>query len=103
MQFASTSCPRHRSAAVLIQFSAGGCSGAFVYVDAVLTAGHCVHAGNGGAWASNVRVSPGADGAARPYGTVSTIDYMTTYVGWARQAAGTWRGPCSGCRVCASR
>ncbi len=57
------------------------CSSALIGPDAVVTAGHCVH--SKGSWALNVTFSPGADGPARPYGTIPWAS-VTTYPGWTR-------------------
>lgn len=51
--------------------------------NAVLTAGHCVHAGNGGAFATNWIFYPGWDGAPDPdLGAWTATDLFTTE-GWA--------------------
>lgn len=50
------------------------CSGTVVNsagLDAVWTAGHCVHGGDGGTWATNWVFVPDYDNGSRPYGTWS--------------------------------
>lgn len=42
----------------------------------VITAGHCLYFG--GAWAKQIKVFPGADGGARPYGGVASNNYVST-------------------------
>lgn len=56
-------------------------SGAFIGPRVVLTAGHCVYLHGNGGWAKNVRVIPGRNGNARPYGdAVGT--YYHSVKGW---------------------
>lgn len=68
-------------AKVLITFSGGRCSGTMIGADTVATAGHCVHAGGGGSWHTNVTVYPGRDGAASPYGWC-TARRLYSVTGW---------------------
>lgn len=66
-------------------FSQGGsnfiCSGTMIDPKNVITAGHCVHEGNGGAWSTNVRVAPNWDGDSDQYGE-STAANVGSYTGW---------------------
>lgn len=50
----------------------------------VVTAGHCVHGGGRGkSWASRIEVIPGMNGSTRPYGTVSSNQFITVR-GWTQ-------------------
>ena len=75
-------------AVVRISYALSGdeflCSGALVSPDTVLTAGHCVHQGNGGEWGSNYTIYPGADGIESPYGSCSGA-VLYTVSGWAER------------------
>jgi len=57
------------------------CSGTLIDARTMITAGHCVHEGNGGDWMVNVVVSPGWDGdddfAGSANGTI-----LGSYTGW---------------------
>jgi glutamyl endopeptidase len=56
-------------AIALVTFDGGRCTGWFISKDTVVTAGHCVHTGGtAGKWQTNVRVYPGRNGTASPYG-----------------------------------
>jgi glutamyl endopeptidase len=69
-------------AIVLVTSDAGRCTGWLYGRDVVATAGHCVHSGgSGGAWYSNVRVYPGRDGQASPYGSC-TAKRLYSVRGW---------------------
>lgn len=46
----------------------GSCTGTFVGVDAVLTAGHCLFDTETGEWTANIRVVPGKDASWEPFG-----------------------------------
>jgi len=61
------------------------CSGSVVdssFGSVVLTAGHCVHDGDGGSFHSNWIFYPGYDSGAKPYGEWTATDLFTT-TGWA--------------------
>ncbi len=76
-------------------FSMGGgnyvCSGTIVNSegkDQVWTAGHCVHGGSGGQWASNWAFVPAYDddlANPRPYGTW-TASYLTSRTAWTNSS-----------------
>ena len=75
-------------AVALITYSRNGssyiCTGNLIGADTVLTAGHCVHAGDGSGaagWSSNVRVYPGRNGSASPYGSC-TAKRLYSVTGW---------------------
>ena len=69
-------------AVVLITFTGGRCTGWLYGKDIVATAGHCVHTGGpGGSWRTNVRVYPGRNGTASPYGSCSARR-LHSVVGW---------------------
>lgn len=73
------------------------CSGATVGARAVLTAGHCVHSGPGGAGWYNVQFSAGRScntaGATckAPYGTLGW-SHITTYQAWTNSKDWRWVG-----------
>ena len=69
----------------LLTFNGGFCSGALVGPRHVLTAGHCVHQGNGGDWFGNFRFYPGrsSGGGGAPYGVFGWRQ-VYTYTGWTR-------------------
>jgi len=60
------------------------CTGWLISPNTVATAGHCVHAGSGGAngFASNVRFFPGRNGASNPFGGCAART-LHTVNGWA--------------------
>jgi V8-like Glu-specific endopeptidase len=71
------------------------CSGAMIGPYHWLTAGHCVHQGNGGSWADDITVSLGQDG--QPLGGTRSDDqfygeadwqYVRTFSGWT--GSGDW-------------
>lgn len=65
------------------------CSGATVGTRAVLTAGHCVHSGPGGAGWYDVQFSAGRScGSCNPYGTLPW-SHITTYRAWTNSK--DWR------------
>jgi glutamyl endopeptidase len=74
-------------AVVLIQGvnGSGRCTGWLISNNTVMTAGHCVAAGGTGAFydRSTLRLSPGANGAARPFGTC-TARRQFSVRGWVR-------------------
>jgi glutamyl endopeptidase len=72
------------SATTLVTFSAGRCTGWLINANTVVTAGHCVHQGGGGAFypTGSYRVYPGRDGVFSPFGSC-TARWLATVVGWA--------------------
>jgi glutamyl endopeptidase len=74
-------------AVVLITFEAGRCSGFLISPDTVVTAGHCVHPGDGGPFfdRASYEVFPGFDGTTAPYGSCGAARLFTVN-GWANNA-----------------
>lgn len=69
-------------AIALVTFTGGRCTGWFIGKDTVATAGHCVHSGGAsGTWKTNVRVYPGRNGSASPYG-FCTAKRLHSVSGW---------------------
>jgi hypothetical protein len=56
-------------------------SGALIDPMHVLTAGHCVHEGSGGSWATNMVVVPGYENGVEPYGDAGAAQ-MLSWLGW---------------------
>lgn len=69
----------------LLTFTQGGsnytCSAWLISPDTLATAGHCVHAGPGGTWSTNVRFYPGRNGSSSPYGSC-TAKRLNSVTGW---------------------
>ncbi len=74
-------------ATALITFDGGGwCTGWFYRPNVVATAGQCVHTGGSkGVWRRNVRVWPGYDAGAAPYGSYPA-KWTAAVLGWTRDA-----------------
>lgn len=72
-------------AKVLITFSEGRCSGTLIGPHTVVTAGHCVHEGDGGSFysRSSYTIFPGRDGSTSPYGSCTAAS-LHTVRGWSR-------------------
>ena len=70
-------------ATVLITFSAGRCTGWLINVNTVVTAGHCVHPGGGGAFypTGSYLVFPGRNGTSSPYGSC-TARWLASVTAW---------------------
>jgi glutamyl endopeptidase len=58
-----------------------GCSGAFIGPRTVLTNGHCVFMHDHGGWARQIRVIPGMNGSAEPFGAAISTFYHSVK-GW---------------------
>ena len=58
-------------------------TGWFIGPRTVMTAGHCVYLHNEGGWAKSVRVMPGRNGAALPYGT-TVGTHLRSVTGWTQ-------------------
>lgn len=71
-------------AIALVTIGRGRCTGWLAGPDTVITAGHCVHQGSGGAWfnVSDYTIYPGHDGATAPYGKCTAKRLYTTE-GWS--------------------
>ena len=50
----------------------------------VLTAGHCVHAGDGEHWSTDMVVVPGYENGSRPYGDARGVHFFS-WVGWTQR------------------
>lgn len=72
-------------AIALITFTGGYCTGWFYGPNVVATAGHCVHAGRGGTWRTNVRVYPGYNAGSAPYGSYPA-KWLASVVGWTQNS-----------------
>lgn len=57
------------------------CSGTMIDPKYVITAGHCVHQGSGGAWSTNVSVAPAWDGDNGAFGSSSATS-LGSFTGW---------------------
>jgi len=72
----------------LLTFSGGSCSAALIGPRTVLTAGHCVHEGDGGSWYNNFRFYP-----SRTSTFASTGYYWSrafTFQGWSNDGDYDW-------------
>jgi len=56
-------------------------SGVLIDATHVLTAGHCVHEGGGGSWASDIVVVPAYENGWKPYGDASAVQ-LHSWNGW---------------------
>jgi glutamyl endopeptidase len=70
----------------LLTFNQGGggsfvCTGWLIGPNTVATAGHCVNAGSGGPWSTNVRFYPARNGASAPFGSC-TGRTLFSVIGW---------------------
>ena len=54
----------------------------------VITAGHCVHGGKGGQWATSIEVIPGMTGERRPFGTFISNRFRSV-TGWVQDGSPT--------------
>lgn len=57
------------------------CSGTLIDAKNIITAGHCVHEGAGGAWSTGVSVSPAWDGDDDAYGSANA-ENLGSFTGW---------------------
>ena len=78
-------------AIALITFAAGRCTGWLIDSNTVATAGHCVAPGNGRGFypRSSYRISAGANGAARPYGSC-TAKELWSNPNWVNKGLDTF-------------
>ncbi len=76
---------------VFFQLNGGNfiCSGTLVNPRTVLVAGHCVHEGSGGSWATNVTVAPAWDGDDDAFGSASG-ELLQTFTGWSNNGDFDW-------------
>ncbi|MFE2124542.1 trypsin-like serine peptidase [Rhodococcus aetherivorans] len=80
----TTDVPWRRICALRITFRTGAIyrgTGFFIGPRTLATAGHCVYLHGQGGWATKIEVSPGANGSARPYGSVETSQFRSVG-GW---------------------
>ncbi len=66
-----------------------GCSGALIGPRTVLTNGHCVFMHDNGGWARSIRVIPGKNGAAEPYGSATSTFYHSVR-GWTQSRSSNY-------------
>jgi glutamyl endopeptidase len=81
---ATTSYPNRAIAYLYVAFpngAAGSCTGWFIGIRTVATAGHCVYSAADGGWATTVRVYPGRNGRSAPYG-YSNKYRLFSVTGW---------------------
>lgn len=77
-----------RAVGLITRNGAHHCTGWLISRDTVLTAGHCVHSGAGGAFFTGLRFFPGRNGTTSPYGScVPRSGGLTTFVGWSRDGS----------------
>lgn len=79
----TTAFPFRRSVKLFFTLDGGGfvCSGTLIDPMHVMTAGHCVHEGDGGVWAEDFTVVPAYDNGARPYGDATDVS-LASFEGW---------------------
>jgi len=72
-------------------FNQGGgsyvCSGTMIDAKTLITAGHCVHEGSGGAWSTGVWVAPRWDGDSNAFGTANATR-LGSFTGWTASGSG---------------
>jgi V8-like Glu-specific endopeptidase len=66
-----------------------GCSGAFIGPRTILTNGHCVFLHDHGGWARKIRVIPGMNGSAQPYGYAESSFYHSVK-GWTQSRSSNY-------------
>ena len=66
-----------------------GCSGAMIGPRTVLTNGHCVYMHDHGGWARSIRVIPGKNGSAEPFGSATSSFYWSVE-GWTRDRSSNY-------------
>ncbi len=78
---------------VRVFFTQGGgsfiCSGTLIDARTVITAGHCLHQGGGGAWSTNVSVSAGWDGDDDAFGSANGIQ-LFSWTAWTSSTDYDW-------------
>lgn len=82
----TTAIPWRWNCKLVIHLANGGKAGGTGFLIGpctVMTAGHCVHTGNGGQWATKIEVIPGMNGASRPYGTYISSN-LRSVTGWTQ-------------------
>lgn len=66
-----------------------GCSGSFIGPRTILTNGHCVFMHDHGGWARKIRVVPGMNGAAEPFGAAESSHFISVS-GWTRDRSSNY-------------
>jgi len=74
------------SAAVLLTFNGGRCTGFMISERTVATAGHCVHTGgSNGTWRTGIVAYPGHNGTTAPFGSCAAVQLFVPQ-GWTGRA-----------------
>lgn len=66
-----------------------GCTGSMIGPRTVLTNGHCVYLHDNGGWARSIRVIPGKNGSAEPFGS-ATSSFFHSVRGWTRDRSSNY-------------
>ena len=74
----------------LLTFSGGWCTAALIGPRHILTAGHCVHQGNGGSWYGGFRFYPGRTRLSTTPYTSYGWSSISTYTGWTQNGDYDW-------------
>lgn len=92
----TTRLPWRRYCALRITMPSGATfrgTGFLIGPRAVATAGHCVYLHDQGGWAQSIEVIPGADGSAKPFGSVNSVS-LRSVSGWVKERQPTFDYGC---------